>query len=497
MNLSHLLYVVWFTFFQAACSTILALFIGLSAAFFCGRRKFIGRKFLLSLSSVPFCVPSLIIALGYVTFLGLNGGLNHFLMFIFGLKKAPVKILYSFAGLIIAHGFYNFPIIMKNVSDVWEKLPAETAESARLLGASESRVFRTVTIFQLLPSIVSSCMLVFIYCFLSFIMVLLFGGIGNSTLEVEIYKSARATLDFRQVAYLASTETAILCFMTTLYIILEQKASRIKNMDVVILNERKRIKGFSETVAFIILFSVIIVFFIMPLAGIVFNAFTAVKTGSTFTLASFRLIFRMKSFLPSLKTSISIGICTAFLCTLSGFFYAVILRFIENKKEKPELILKIIPMLPMSISSVVVGVLITLIVRKGNPLCLILAQTFLSWPLAFRIIYPFVEKISSEIIDYSDLVSRNRFDTLIRVIFPVCRKGILNAFCFSFALSVGDTTLPLVLAIPKFDTLSLFCYRLAGAYRFNEACAAGVILGVLCAAFFVFGSFKFHKGKRG
>ena len=91
----RLLHVVWFTFLQAACSTLLALLIGLSAAFFCGRRKFAGRKFLLSLSSVPFCVPPLIIALGYVTFLGLNGGLNHFLMFIFGLEKPPVKILDS------------------------------------------------------------------------------------------------------------------------------------------------------------------------------------------------------------------------------------------------------------------------------------------------------------------------------------------------------------------------------------------------------------------
>ncbi len=493
----RLLHVVWFTFLQAACSTLLSLLIGLSAAFFCGRRKFAGRKFLLSLSSVPFCVPPLIIALGYVTFLGLNGGLNHFLMFVLRLEKPPVKILYSFAGLVIAHGFYNFPIIMKNVSDVWERLPSETAESARLLGASEPRVFRTVTIFQLIPSIVSSSMLVFIYCFLSFILVLLFGGIGNTTLEVEIYKSARGTLDFHNVVYLAITETLILCAMTILYSLIEQKASRVKNLDVVCLNERKAVKGFAETTGFILLFLLIFVFFLLPLAGIVFNAFTSLKTGSRFTLVTFRQIVKTKSFLPSLKSSIYVGTCTSFLCTLFGFLYAVILRFSENKTEKPNIILKIIPMLPMSISSVVVGVLITLLVRRGNPLCLVLAQTFLSWPLAFRIIYPFVEKIPNETLDCAALISKNRFDTLIRVILPVCSTGILNAFCFSFAVSAGDTTLPLVLAIPKFDTLSLFCYRFAGAYRFNEACAAGVILGTLCAVFFALSSFNLKKEKRG
>ncbi|MBO4440381.1 MAG: iron ABC transporter permease [Spirochaetaceae bacterium] len=494
----RLLHVVWFTFIQAACSTLLALLIGLSAAFFCGRRKFAGRKFLLSLSSVPFCVPPLIIALGYVTFLGLNGGLNHFLMSVFGLEKPPVKILYSFAGLVIAHGFYNFPIIMKNVSDVWERLPSETAESARLLGASEARVFRTVTVFQLIPSIVSSSMLVFIYCFLSFILVLLFGGIGNTTLEVEIYKSARGTLDFHNVAYLAITETFILCAMTLLYSLIERNASRVKKLDTACLNERKAVKGFAETAGFILLFLLIFVFFLLPLAGIVFNAFTSLKTGSKFTLETFRQILKTKSFLPSLKSSIIVGTCTGILCTVLGFLYAVVLRFSENKNEKPNIILKIVPMLPMSISSVVVGVLITLIIRRGTPASLVLAQSFLSWPLAFRIIYPFVEKIPDETLDCAALISRNRFDTLIRLILPVCSTGILNAFCFSFALSAGDTTLPLVLAIPKFDTLSLFCYRFAGAYRFNEACAAGVILGVLCAVFFALSSFNFKlKNKRG
>ena len=133
------MHIAWFTFFQAACSTLMALFIGLPAAFFCGKRDFFGRKFLLSLSAVPFCVPSLIIALGYVTFLGVNGALNNFLMAVLGLEKPPLHILYSFLGLVIAHGFYNFPLIMKNVAESWEKIPCSQAESARLLGATEAR----------------------------------------------------------------------------------------------------------------------------------------------------------------------------------------------------------------------------------------------------------------------------------------------------------------------------------------------------------------------
>jgi len=490
----HIVKVAWFTFFQATCSTLMALVIGLPAAFFCSRRSFPGRKFLLSLSVVPFCVPSIIIALGYVTFLGLNGGLNHFLMFVFGFKKPPVRILYSFFGLIIAHGFYNFPLIMKTVADSWERIPCESAESARLLGAGEGRIFRTVTIFQLLPSIASSCMLVFIYCFLSFILVLLFGGIGNSTLEVEIYKAARATLDFKMAGKLGLVETIILCIVTALYCALEQKASRAKGISSGRKNLPEKLRGVKEWLPFIFVVLLIAVFFIAPLAGIVFNAFTSAKAGTGFTLTTISRVVKMRSFWPSVRSTVSTAFCTGTVCTVLGFLYAIFVKFREHETSRSShLILKILPMIPMSVSSVVVGVLITLIVRRGNVLCLILAQSALTWPLAFRQIYPQMVKITSDTMDSALLLSKNRMDVILRVLVPVSKRSLISAFGFCFAVSAGDTTLPLVIAIPKYDALSLFVYRLAGAYRFNEACACGVILGLLCVLMFSIGQIGKRK----
>lgn len=474
----------------------MALLIGLPAAFYCGRRNFVGRRFLLSLSVVPFCLPSLIIALGYVTFLGLNGGLNQFLMFIFGLEEPPVKILYSFWGLIIAHGFYNFPLIMKNVADSWGRLPSEPTECARLLGAGEGRIFKTVTIHQLLPSIASSSLLVFIYCFLSFVLVLLFGGIGNSTLEVEIYKASRGTLNFALAGKLAFVETVILAVVTTFYCIIEQKsAARTKGLKAHSFSSRIKMKGVLEHTVFILLLLLIVLFFIAPLTGIAVNALTSSRAGETgITFGTFKRVFKMRSFLPSVKNTIWVAACTGFLCMTAGFIYSVLLRFAERKVgHKMNVFLKVLPMLPMSVSSVVIGVLITLIVRRGNAVCLILAQTALSWPLAFRVIYLNMSKISDNLLDSALILSKNKVDLLCRVLLPVCFPSLVSAFGFCFAVSAGDTTLPLVLAIPKFDTLSLFTYRLAGAYRFNEACASGVVLGLICALVFALASLQSKK----
>lgn len=500
MLFNHLVRVACFTIVQAACSTLVALLIGLPFGFFCAKRKFWGQKILLSLSAVPFCAPSLLVALGYVTFLGLNGGLNQFLMFIFGLKEPPVKFLYSFFGLIIAHGFYNFPLIMKTVCDAWEHLPPQPEESARLLGASDFRIFRTITIYQLLPSVASSGMITFIYCFLSFILVLLFGGIGNSTLEVEIYKAARGQLDFNKAFLLSMLETCILLVFIFLYCRLEQKAIRSKGLKKNEIYHKQKISNPIEIVFFVILLFLLIVFFIAPMLGIFFNAFTSYRLGNQinfkFTTATFQRIFKMKSFLPSLWTTLLCSTASGLLCTIIGFIYSVFLNFIEYK-QKPRLnaFLSMIPLIPMTASSVVVGLFLTSIIKNGTFILLICTQALLFWPIGFKQINNAVQKIPSKTLDCAILLSRNKFNAIVRVILPSVKTQIFSAFCFSFAICAGDTTLPLVLAIPKFSSLSLFTYRLAGAYRFNEACASGIILGLICFMIFSLGTNSLKKLK--
>ena len=73
-----MLNVIIFTIFQAVLSTLAAALIGLASAYFAAKKDFAGRRFLLSFSAVPLCLPSLIVALGYVSFFGMNGRLNQF-----------------------------------------------------------------------------------------------------------------------------------------------------------------------------------------------------------------------------------------------------------------------------------------------------------------------------------------------------------------------------------------------------------------------------------
>ncbi|OJF77235.1 MAG: hypothetical protein BKP49_03640 [Treponema sp. CETP13] len=499
-----------FTIEVAVGSTLIAIIIGVPTAFFVAKRRFFGKKLLKTMSAVPLCIPSLLIALGFVIVFGINGSLNRFVKYIFGLDSAPITFLYSFWGIIIAQGFYNFPLIMRTVSEAWGQLPEEEANAARLLGAGEGRVFRTVTIYQLFPSIASSSVLVFLFCFFSFIIVLLFGSVGGTTLEVSIYQSARTSLDFRTAAVLALIETTVAMFIIFLYGKLETKAARntgircpankydvpsIGHTSTISWGDPKKIQ-YGEIIAFVLLAVLVAFCFFMPLFSIFLNAFV-IKTGESFhaliSIKNFVTLFERHSFWLSLLHTLETAFFTGCLSVLTGLVFALFSRRIDPYNAKR--ILKIVPLLPMAVSSVIMGFGITMFVPQGKPFMLIFAQTALYWPFAFKQISTALNRIPEITLEAARLLSRESTDVFFKVEIPLVRRSILSAFGFCFAISCGDATLPLVLAIPRYETLALLTYRLAGSYRFSEACACGCILGLLTAGVFAFSDFIEKRGQ--
>ncbi|PJA21042.1 MAG: iron ABC transporter permease, partial [Candidatus Diapherotrites archaeon CG_4_10_14_0_2_um_filter_31_5] len=101
---------IWNSFFQAGVSTFFCLLIGIPAAFIVARRNFKGKKFIKALSLIPFVFPSILIVISFVIVFGNNGWINHFLKNVFGLKE-HIQFLYGFSGIILAHTFYNFPLV--------------------------------------------------------------------------------------------------------------------------------------------------------------------------------------------------------------------------------------------------------------------------------------------------------------------------------------------------------------------------------------------------
>jgi len=478
-----------FTLTEALLSAVAAIAIGLPAAFLVARRDFPGRRALLALSGVPLCIPPMIIALAFVLFYGRQGYLNTFLMRFGNWKEPPVTFLYSLAGVVIAHGFYNFPVVLRTVSQVWERLPEAEEDAARLLGASPLRIFRTITLPRLSGAILASAALVFLYCFFSFIIVLLFGGIGGTTLEVELYQAARSSFDFHLAGTIALVETISALCIVVLYIYLQK---RLSEGTAALTTERKRIKlsGFGEMSAAVFYFAFILVFFIGPLTSILVRSFLQNGSGAfsgvlRFGTGAWTTLIGRTGFLPALGTTVLVGLAVALLSSCAALFFALARRKRGIRGLRGgQTLSRIIPMAPLAVSSVILGFGWTLLVPRGNAIVLVLAQSAMAWPFAWTQIQGALDRIPRSVHDASMILSPGQLNRSFRVLIPLSYRGILSGAGFAFAISAGDASLPLVLSLTRFENLSLMLFRLVGSYRFSEACACAVVLAALSGAVF-------------
>ena len=178
---ARLLQVGWFTLWQAALSTVLTLVAAGPITWAVSRFEFRGRRLATALVTVPFVMPTVVVGTAFVA-LGWRD---------------------SIYAILAAHVFFNLAVVVRTVSALWSRLDPNLNDAARVLGASEWRAFRAVTLPLLRPAIAAAASIVFLFTFTSFGVVLVLGGYEFATLEVEIYRQAVQLFDIPLAAVLA------------------------------------------------------------------------------------------------------------------------------------------------------------------------------------------------------------------------------------------------------------------------------------------------------
>ena len=87
VSTSYYLRVVWFTTWQAAVSTLLTVALALPGAYVFARYEFPGKALVQALTTVPFVLPTMVVALAFTALVGPRGVLNSILIELLGLDR--------------------------------------------------------------------------------------------------------------------------------------------------------------------------------------------------------------------------------------------------------------------------------------------------------------------------------------------------------------------------------------------------------------------------
>ncbi|PKL12485.1 MAG: iron ABC transporter permease [Spirochaetae bacterium HGW-Spirochaetae-8] len=497
---AYTLRILLFTLFQALVSTVASVLVGLPGAYLLATYRFPGRRIIRAICTIPFVLPSILVVLGFVIFYGNNGLVNQLLIRLFGLEEPPLRILYSFTAIIMAHAFYNFPIALGLISSFWEQLPAHCNQAAAILGAKRWTVFRTITIPRLMPAILSAATLIFLFCFSSFaIMLVLGGGPQFTTLEVEIYRRARMTMDQGGAAALSLLSIVVALVLILIYSWTQRSLARQEEIQETVQGRLPRSPRSLRAKLLVVCYTVFSMVFVLgPLVGIVVRSFQAPGSRSgdlEFSLKWYEQLFGIQSQAGSILgtagtailLSITIATVTAIVSLIIGAMTAATLRLSKGKVNLPR---ELMAMLPMAVSSVIIGLGYYLISsffnesRTTGAILIVLAHVVIASPFVLRTILPEYRKIPFSYTQASLTLGATVPQTFFKVELPLLRGALATGAAFAFAISMGEINATLVLANAQVITLPVVMYRLIGSYNFPGACALGTLLIVCCALVF-------------
>jgi len=259
--------VLLFTLYQAFLSTLLTLIIGLPAAYLFARFDFPGKALLRALTAVPFMLPTVVVAAGFNALLGPRGWFNLGLMELFGLDAPPIQFIGTLGAILLAHVFYNTTIVIRVVGSALSQLDPRLEGVARSLGADSRRVWRHVTLPLLWPSLLAAGVLVFLFDFTSFGVILLLGGPGFATLEVETYIQALQMLNLPLAGLLSAVQLLCTLAFSVLYTRIVAK-TRVQVSSRAARYNLRRAHAWREKVFVFGLGFLLTLFFVLPMLAL-------------------------------------------------------------------------------------------------------------------------------------------------------------------------------------------------------------------------------------
>ena len=471
-----------FTVWESLLSAVISVSLAIPFSVFFSKYSFFGRKAILTASDVAFALPAILCVLGFVIFYGNNGILNNILISL-GLIEDKIKFLYSFPSVIMAHVYLNFPVAFSLITSALSGMDEKEEMASKLLGKSNFYTFIRITIPKVKGTIISAFILIFLFCFPSFLIVMSLGGSPKYyTIEAEIYRRT-----YTDVNTVSSSSLALFSFIIMSFLLLvsgygreEKKASRSKRII-------KKAKGWKRLEAFV-LSCLIFLFLAPPLLSIVYRAFftkdgsftlkawidiassspTGAGTGMEAILNSLLIAFLSSSLAVSLSTAISIS--------------AV------RRKSR---IIPLLTSLPMAAGSVSLGLgfafLSTRLPYKSiyiSYILVILAHLVVVMPFTVRTIMPGAKRIPNTLPLASMCLGKGCYSSYRKVEKPMLKSYRRRAFAFAFALSLGEVNATMALAEGKVTTLPILIYKMINQYNYQGASALAIIL--LTTAIIVF-----------
>ncbi|MGA0864119.1 MAG: ABC transporter permease [Ilumatobacteraceae bacterium] len=406
--------IAWFTFWQAVASTVVTLGVGVPLTWATVRWTFPGVSLLRTISTVPFLMPAVVVAAGVLAIVPERG----------------------VGAILWAHLSFNVAVVVRVVGARWALVGATLEEAGASLGASPWRVFRLVTWPLLRDAVRNAASLVFVFCFSSFAVIAVLGGVTRRTLETEVFTQAVRLGDIPTATALALVQTAVV--VAALWL----GRQRREPVEIGAATETPRERHTRDRISAQWLPPVVAAACAaITVAPLVVVAVRSVRYAGNWTLVGWRALF--DGTLARVGVDVLEVLAHSLVFAAVAVVIAVPLAMLTVRRESTSLVERL-SLAPLLVSSVTLG--LGLIVTfdsspydwRGATWLVPVVHAVVALPLAIYVLGPAVRAVGNDVLDAAADLGAGALRRWWSIQLPLVRPAVLRAAGISVAVSIGE-----------------------------------------------------------
>ncbi|MCO5066330.1 MAG: iron ABC transporter permease [Rhizobiaceae bacterium] len=457
-------------------ATVVAAVLGVPMAFATAKVDIAFRPLVLSLSVIPLIAPPFIGAYAWVMVLGNNGIATQLLLEYTGLRLPPI---YGAWGVTIALALSYLPFLFLMVQAALAAGDPTIEEAARMTGATNTHILRTITLPLAMPAITAGMLIVFIKALGDFGVPSILGG-EMQVLPTLIYYQVNGFFNLNAAAAIAIVN--VLLTVAGLGVL-----TWVNRKNVATLTGSSR--GFTRAsgrgprfVANVFIWTVLAVT-LLPQLVVALYSFS-LRWGDTllpseYGLANYRAVWA--DALSSMTNSIILSGIATLACVVFGSITAYAMA---RGRAVSKWAVDLTIMLPFVLPGLVVGVAYLAafnsrpLLLTGTVTILVLAYFTRRVAFVFRSAVTAVGQIDPKIEEASTICGASWAYTMRRIMVPLLAPGLLASAILVFATLIGEISATVLLYSANWKPISIAIYERVLGNELAKASALGTICNV-------------------
>ena len=462
------------SFLVSGLVTAAALTVAVPLAWVVARVDLPGKPLLRTLVVLPLVSPPFIGAYSWILLFGRAGYVTQ----AFERLGITLPTVYGMHGIVLALALNLYPLVFLFVSSGLGTIDQSLEEAAEGLGSTRRRVFRTVTLPVILPSLLGGALVVFLTAFADFGAPMIIGE-GYQVLPTIVYSLFVDEMGGNPSK--ASTAATLLVLCTTALLLLQwwlvgrRRYAMTQLRPVPPVRPRPAVRWALGAYAYLV-----VGLSLVPAAVVAVTSFFEARGPVLypgFSLGNYREVL----------TNVPRAIGNSFL--LSGVSTVVdvalgtlIAYLVVRRRSAATAALDSAVMLPYAIPGTVIGVAYIVafntppIVLTGTFLILVLAYVVRRLPYSVRAGAAILHQIEPSVEEASISLGVPPLRSFLKVTARLMAPGIVSGGILTWVQTITEISATIFLYVASWSTITVVIYRQVSSSNFGSAAAASTLL---------------------